>query len=166
MTDIHPTNGGSTRFDFTRDDLDRVIEQFSGDGAPRELREIALRVIRGRLDDGDDPALAEDILLQSGEHLLSRLAEMLQSDSRFTSREGKWLVINEASGVDSDHSDAPPHPQEMGVIPDLERAQVTRYAYDPETYEVLCRPGQRLNLKKAQRLLELGLYTHVVTSAE
>ena len=50
--------------------------------------------------------------------------------------------------------------------PDYERADVTHYAYDPDTYEILCRPGQRLSKKKAQRLQELNLYAHVVVSAE
>ena len=47
-----------------------------------------------------------------------------------------------------------------------EQAEVTHYAYDPQTYEVLCRPGQRLSQKKAQRLQELNLYTYVVTIVE
>jgi len=51
-------------------------------------------------------------------------------------------------------------------FPVAEHAKVTHYAYDPETYEVLCRPGQRLTEKKAQRLQELGLYAHVVSSTE
>jgi hypothetical protein len=51
-------------------------------------------------------------------------------------------------------------------LPDVEQAEVTHYAYDPQTYEVLCRPGQRLSQKKAQRLQELNLYEHVVMFAE
>jgi hypothetical protein len=51
-------------------------------------------------------------------------------------------------------------------LPDFEQASVTHYVYDPDTYEILCRPGQRLTRKKAQRLQELSLYAHVVTSAE
>jgi hypothetical protein len=47
-----------------------------------------------------------------------------------------------------------------------EQAEVTHYAYDPQTYEILCRPGQRLNEKKAQRLRELNLYAHVITVHE
>ncbi|HEU4744349.1 MAG TPA: hypothetical protein VFS61_03895 [Anaerolineales bacterium] len=47
-----------------------------------------------------------------------------------------------------------------------EQAEVTHYAYDPQTYEILCRPGQRLNEKKARRLQELKLYAYVVTLAE
>ena len=50
--------------------------------------------------------------------------------------------------------------------PNLEQAVVTHHAYDPETYEILCRPGQRLSQKKAQRLQELNLYAHVVKCAE
>ena len=60
------------------------------------------------------------------------------------------------------HSPGQAEPQ----LPDLEQAVVTHYAYDPQTYEILCRPGQQLSLKKAQRLQELHLYTEVVTTAE
>ena len=52
------------------------------------------------------------------------------------------------------------------TLPDAARANVTYYAYDPETYEILCRPGQRLSQKKAQRLQELELYACVVTFLE
>jgi hypothetical protein len=58
------------------------------------------------------------------------------------------------------------HPQGEPRLPDAEQAEVTHYAYDPQTYEILCRPGQRLSEKKAQRLQELHLYEHVVTSAD
>lgn len=51
-------------------------------------------------------------------------------------------------------------------LPDFERAEVTHYAYDPQTCEILCRPGQELTRKKAQRLQELNLYAHVVALAE
>ena len=57
-------------------------------------------------------------------------------------------------------SDMPARPQGH------EQAEVTHYAYDPQTYEILCRPGQRLSEKKARRLQELNLYVHVVTFAE
>ena len=51
-------------------------------------------------------------------------------------------------------------------LPDAEHAEVIHYAYDPQSYEILCRPGQRLSQKKAERLQELNLYAHVVTFAE
>jgi hypothetical protein len=51
-------------------------------------------------------------------------------------------------------------------LPDFEQAEVTHYAYDPQTYEILCRPGQRLSQKKAQRLRELNIYAYVVTFPE
>jgi hypothetical protein len=53
-------------------------------------------------------------------------------------------------------------PQEKAGLPSVEQAEVTHYAYDPQTYEILCRPGQQLSPKKARRLQELGLYAHVV----
>jgi hypothetical protein len=51
-------------------------------------------------------------------------------------------------------------------LPTWQQAIVTHYAYDPNSYEILCRPGQRLSQKQAHRLQELELYPHVVTSAE
>jgi hypothetical protein len=47
-----------------------------------------------------------------------------------------------------------------------EQAEAAHYAYDPQTFEILCRPGQRLSQKKVQRLQELNLYAQVVRSAE
>ena len=60
----------------------------------------------------------------------------------------------------------PARPQWKARLPEVEQAEVTHYAYDPQTHEILCRPGQRLSQKKAQRLQELNLYAHVVTFAE
>ena len=60
----------------------------------------------------------------------------------------------------------PARPQWKARLPDVEQAEVTHYAYDPQTYEILCRAGQRLSQKKAQRLQELKLYAHIVTFAE
>lgn len=63
---------------------------------------------------------------------------------------------------------APEQSEEVGVHarPEDGYAEVTHYAYDPQTYEILCRPGQRLGQRKAGRLQELGLYAHVVAFAE
>lgn len=36
------------------------------------------------------------------------------------------------------------------------------YVYDPQTYEILLRPGQDLKKKAAERLMELGFYADVV----
>jgi hypothetical protein len=60
----------------------------------------------------------------------------------------------------------PAHPQGKSRLPDVEQAEVTHYAYDPQTFEILCRPGQRLSEKKAKRLQELGLYAYVVASTD
>ena len=51
-------------------------------------------------------------------------------------------------------------------LPEHDQARVTHYAFDPRTFEILCRPGQWLSQKKAQRLQELNLYAHVVTFSE
>jgi hypothetical protein len=61
---------------------------------------------------------------------------------------------------------SPARSQREPQLPDVEQAEVTHYAYDPQTYEILCCPGQRLSQKKARRLQELKLYAHVVTFAE
>jgi hypothetical protein len=58
------------------------------------------------------------------------------------------------------------YPQWKARLPEIEHAAVTHYAYDPQTYEILCRPGQRLSPKKAARLQELNLYGYVVSFAE
>lgn len=65
-----------------------------------------------------------------------------------------------------ENTGTPARPPEKTGLPDVEQAEVIHYAYDPQTYEVLCRPGQRLSQKKAGRLQELNLLTHVVTLAE
>jgi hypothetical protein len=63
-------------------------------------------------------------------------------------------------------NDTPARLQEEDQLPDIEQAVVMYYAYDPQTYEILCRPGQRLSEKKAQRLQELNIYARVVSFAE
>jgi hypothetical protein len=60
----------------------------------------------------------------------------------------------------------PAQPQGKSRLPDVEQAEVTHYAYDPQTFEILCRPGQRLSEKKAKRLQELRLYAYVVASTD
>jgi hypothetical protein len=65
-----------------------------------------------------------------------------------------------------ENTGTPARPTGKARLTNVEQAEVTHYAYDPQTYEVLCRPGQRLSQKKAQRLQELKLYAHVVTLAE
>jgi hypothetical protein len=48
------------------------------------------------------------------------------------------------------------------VIPEPDQMVVKRYAYDPNTYEIICTPGSKLNKQTSQRLQELGLMAHVV----
>jgi hypothetical protein len=320
MTDIRSDEYWATQFDITQDDLKRIADRLERDGAPQDLKAIALRLIRGRLEHGHDdisPAAlqnftgqanvrlwdpaekwqkgdlvliamspssqspkkeiflgeiiipsyekdrywrahiripdlsdekdfvlaepnsqeaknwhksvielvesklqsqdihqqSEGILLRHGERILSRLAETLQVDSRFAGLEGKWYVIEKLPSLDAEvlqtvHRKAienpgvgmsellpgddeatllrrmalhyhlqhapqkfenigtPARPQWRARLPEPDEAQVTHFAYDPKTYEILCRPGQKLSQKKAQRLQELGLYAHVVTFAE
>lgn len=47
-----------------------------------------------------------------------------------------------------------------------EHAVVDCYAYDPTTYEILVRPGQRMTPRLAQRLQELDLYVDLVSAAD
>ncbi|MGQ9584125.1 MAG: hypothetical protein ACUVXG_01835 [Anaerolineae bacterium] len=61
---------------------------------------------------------------------------------------------------------APTRPQWKAVPPPPERAVGAYYAYDPETYAILLRPGQRLGAQLAQRLQDLGLYNGVVRPAD
>lgn len=58
------------------------------------------------------------------------------------------------------------HPRWKARLPAPDQAEVTHFAFDPQTFELLCRPGQRLTQKKARRLQELELYAHVVTFPE
>lgn len=60
----------------------------------------------------------------------------------------------------------PAHPQPKPRLSEGEQAEATHYAYDPQTYEVLCRPGQRLSEKKIKRLQELNLYRYIVKITE
>lgn len=318
MTDIRSDEYWSSQFDITQDDLKRIAERLERDGAPQDLKAIALRLIRGRLEHGHDisPAAlheltgksnirlwdpggewregdtvlvatrrradlereaflgeiiranyekngekrvcvrvdelgeerefliappesgrakswhdavlrvvekkllsknvgqqAEGILLKHGERILSQLSETLQTDSRFAGLEGKWYSAEKLPKLDDEtlqtahrkalenpgvsieellpsEGDAtllrrmalrrhlqhapqkfenigtPARPQWRARLPEPGQAKVTHYAYDPQTFEILCRPGQKLSPKKAQRLQELGLYAHVVTFAE
>ena len=74
--------------------------------------------------------------------------------------------IHDENDQSTQFDGTPALPQGNTRLPDVEQAEVTHYAYDPETYQILCRPGQRLSEKKAQRLQELNLYAYVVKFAE
>jgi hypothetical protein len=324
MTNLYTDEYWSSEFDITQDDLTRVAERLERDGSPQDLKSIALRIVRGRIEHGQDysPAVfikitgkqlvrlwdpagqwqigdtvlvatfrknspfreaflgeiviesyqkegekdktarikipeldeekdfilrpagskeaikwheavrevvksklrsssinqqAEGIILKHGERILSRLAETLQLDSRFTMLEGKWYVTEKLPRIGGEdlqtvhralvqnpsitekeilsvvrpdtqtdktllrmavhtaleqmperfeNTGTPARPQWKARLPEPGQAEVTHYAYDPETYLILCRPGQRLNQKNAQRLQELNLYSRVVTFAE
>lgn len=320
MTDVFSEEYWSEQFNITQDDLQRITERLERESAPQDLKSIALRIVRGRLEHGHDlsPAVlseltgkssvrlwdpagdwqvgdvvlvarhsgndqegdpihsaylaevmeirdglafikienigvkkyslarpgsqdainwhktvrevvekklqsddldqqAEGILLRYGERVFSRLADTLQSDSRLTELEGKWfptkklphldgaslklmhrtvlqqpsLTVDELmaqvkKNVPIDETflriaiqsalEGAPHrfektgtssqPQWKARLPEPSQAEVTHFAYDPRTYEILSRPGQRLTQKNAQRLQELNLYAHVVTFAE
>ena len=320
MTDVYDDDYWSSQFSVTQDDLKRIVERMERESAPQEFKEIATRIVRGRLEHGHDlspaaltsltgkasvrlwdPAAkwqigdvvlvarrsgndrdgnplfsayigevwdidskvasiriekvgqikyglakpgskhaidwhetvrnsverklqsgnldqqAEGILLKHGENILSHLAETLQSDSRFIDFEGKWYVAKKLPMLDDDtlrrthrlllekpsatiddlvpaiktedsvddtllrmsldaalrklpsrfkNTGTSTRPQWQAQIPPPEKAVVTHFAYDPKTYLILCRPGQHLTQKQAERLQELNLYTSIVTFAE
>ncbi len=58
------------------------------------------------------------------------------------------------------------HPLWKTRLPEPDQAQVIYYAYDPQSYEILCVPDRPLNQSNAQRLQELNIYSQVVTFAE
>ena len=217
MTEPYEESYWSRQFDVTQEDLNTIAERLEGEDAPQELREIALGLLRGRLESDDPNEQAEGILLSYGERILSLLAAALQFDPRFTGLEDKWFlaeklsqlerealqkvhrqllrkpsssveeilsVLKEGQGTDPtlrkmalqialrrsperfENIGTSGHPQWRARLPGFAQAEVTQYAYDPQTYEILCRPDQRLSEKKAKRLQELELYGQVVTFAE
>jgi hypothetical protein len=48
------------------------------------------------------------------------------------------------------------------ILPDPDQIQIHRFAYDPDTYEIISAPGRKLNTQTSQRLQELGLFAHVI----
>src|SRR5689334_17664411 len=102
MTDIQAENYWSSHFEITQDDLSRVAEGLEHEETPQELKAIALRIVRGHLEHaaeaGNEPA--ESILFKQGERILSRLADALQSDSRFTGLEGKWFLAEKLPPIE------------------------------------------------------------------
>jgi hypothetical protein len=173
--------------------------------------------VENKLQSGNLNEQIEGVLLKHGERILSRLAETLQTDSRFSGLDGKWYLTNKLPRIEAEalkrvhlallqnpsyseteiltlaHDDTTTdatqlrmalhaalqkspqrfentgtvaRPQWKARLPEPGQAEVAYFAYDPQTYEILCRPGQRLTQKKAQRLQELNLYAHVVTFAE
>ena len=104
MTDIHAENDWSSQFEITQEDLNRVAEGLERDEAPQELKEIATRIIRARTKQGSEGSSeqAESILSKHGERILSRLAEKLQSDPRFTGLEGKWFLTDKLPHLEGD----------------------------------------------------------------
>jgi hypothetical protein len=50
--------------------------------------------------------------------------------------------------------------------PPWDKAVGSYYVYDPETYDILLEPGQRLTKKKAERLMALGFYDQTVEAED
>jgi hypothetical protein len=65
-----------------------------------------------------------------------------------------------------ENAGTPTRPLWKARLPAHDQAQVTHFAFDPQTFEILCRPGQRLSQRLARRLQELNLYAYVVTFPE
>jgi hypothetical protein len=322
MTNIHTEEYWSSRFDITREDLNRAAMRLERAGAPRDLKVIALPIIKGRIEHGHDPSLsaqselngspsirlwdpaaewqvgdvvlladdrfgnskyesflgeivyidqdlaeieidelqraktcirtlpgmksaqtrgaaetwrnlvselvekklhsgdldeqAEGILLKYGERILTSLAGALGGDPSFTSLAGKWYPVHSLRHLENESLQAIHHflvqnqpaslddilpiinagpttdvsllkmaiqtalqqspegfenigtsarPQWKARLPAHNQAEVIHFAFDPQTFEILCRPGQRLSQRTAHRLQELNLYAHVVTFA-
>lgn len=55
------------------------------------------------------------------------------------------------------------HPLWRALPPRPDNAKVKYHAYDTKNYEILCSPGQQLEIEKAQRLMELNLYKFTTT---
>ena len=49
-------------------------------------------------------------------------------------------------------------------IPDIDKAQIINYVYDPETYEIICKPGEQPTQKIIDRLKEIGLLAVAIGS--
>lgn len=75
-------------------------------------------------------------------------------------------TIQDENDTSARFDGTPDRPQGNARLPDAQQAEVTHYAYDPQTYEILCRPGQRLSERKAKRLQELDLYAYVIAIPE
>lgn len=147
MTELYDENYWSSQFDITQEDLLGIADRLSRADRPQGLREIALAFLGALLGEETDHA-GQDILFEHGERILNLLEAALQSDpQRF-----------ENVGTSE-------YPQWKARLPEFGQAEVIQYAYDPQTYEVLCRPGQRLSEKRAKRLQELDLYRQVVRFA-
>lgn len=58
------------------------------------------------------------------------------------------------------------YPMWKALLPPPEKSKAKFYVYDPQTYEILCSPEQRLSPGAAKRLLELEFYNHVAAFVE
>ena len=61
------------------------------------------------------------------------------------------------------------HETEEGItyqvhIPDIDHMQIVNYAYDPETYEIICSPGEKPTQKTIDKLTEYGLLAGVISN--
>lgn len=54
------------------------------------------------------------------------------------------------------------HTTWIAILPELDQIQTHRFAYDPDTYEIISTPGRKLNTQTSLRLQELGLFAHVI----
>ena len=118
--------------------------------------------------DGDALRRVHRLLLQNPSSTLDEVLSALK-ETGSTDKTILRMALHSAlsrSPERFENMGTPAHPQWKARLPEIEQAEVIHYAYDPQTYEVLCRPGQRLSQKKAKRLQELNLYVHVVTFAE
>ena len=76
------------------------------------------------------------------------------------------MSIHDENRFEDTGSPSQPQGPRESQLSAIEKVEVTSFAYDPQTYEILCRPGQPLSQKKARRLQELKLYSQVIRLVE
>jgi hypothetical protein len=68
---------------------------------PETWRESVRSSVREKIQSGDVNHQSEGILLKHGEHILSRLSDVLRSDAQFTGLEGKWYLTSKLPALES-----------------------------------------------------------------
>lgn len=128
----------------------------------------------------EDRWCLEELLTPLNRSHLRRLNRMMQSEDKSWQVVELLALLEPPWGTDDlslfslhlalcrddqelfENTGSPTYPNWRALPPPWDKAVVTLYAYDPDSYQILVEPSQRLNQKLAQRLEELGLYRVVV----